>query len=96
VVPSDSRPGGYAQRLDAPRNRTALGLPKDFVLHSLRHTFLTRLGEGGVDAFTRMRIAGRTTITFLRSIVHTSTEAMERAFDQLETLIARVEPESSK
>ena len=30
------------------RARTALGLPKDFVLHSLRHTFLTRLGEAGV------------------------------------------------
>jgi len=29
----------------------SLGLPKDFVLHSLRHTFLTRLGEVGVDAF---------------------------------------------
>jgi len=27
------------------RVRTALGLPDDFVLHSLRHTFLTRLGE---------------------------------------------------
>src|SRR6185295_16090017 len=40
------------------RVRTALGLPKDFVLHSLRHTFLPRLGEAGVDSFTIMRIAG--------------------------------------
>ena len=29
-----------------------LGLPKDFVIHSLRHTLLNRLGEAGADAFT--------------------------------------------
>ena len=33
--------------------------PADFVIHSLRHTILTRLGESGVDAFTIMRIAGQ-------------------------------------
>ena len=27
----------------------------EFVLHSLRHTTLTRLGEAGADAFTIMR-----------------------------------------
>ena len=31
--------------------------PADFVLHTLRHTMLVRLGESGVDAFTVMRIA---------------------------------------
>jgi len=77
------------------RARTALGLPKDFVLHSLRHTFLTRLGEAGVDAFTIMRIAGHSTITVSQKYVHPSTEAMERAFDRLETFNARVEPERS-
>ena len=34
----------------------------DFVMHSLRHTMLTRLGESGVDAFTIMRIAGHSSI----------------------------------
>ena len=34
----------------------------DFVLHSLRHTMLTRLGESGVDAFTIMRIAGHSSV----------------------------------
>lgn len=57
------------------RVRNALGLPKDFVLHSLRHTFLTRLGEAGVDAFTIMRIAGHSTITVSQKYVHPSSEA---------------------
>ena len=31
---------------------------RPFVLYSLRHTFLTRLGESGCDAWTLARIAG--------------------------------------
>ena len=44
------------------RVREALKLPKEFVLHSLRHTMLTRLGESGADAFTIMRVAGHSTV----------------------------------
>jgi integrase len=33
-----------------------------FVLYSLRHTFLTRLGESGCDAWTLARIAGHNSI----------------------------------
>jgi hypothetical protein len=36
----------------------------DFVMHSLRHTILTRYGESGVDVFTIMRIAGQTASWF--------------------------------
>jgi integrase len=66
--------------------RTDLNLPADFVLHSLRHTMLTRLGESGVDAFTIMRIAGHSTIIVSQRYVHPSSEAVERAFEQLEAL----------
>jgi integrase len=38
--------------------RASLRLPADFVIHSLRRTMLTRLGEAGADASTMMRIAG--------------------------------------
>jgi integrase len=44
------------------KNRT-FPFPKDFVLHSLRHTCLTRLGEGGADSFTIMRVAGHSSVT---------------------------------
>jgi len=66
------------------------------VLHSLRHTFLTRLGEAGVDAFTIMRIAGHSSVTVSQKYVHPSTEAMKRAFERLETLNAAVEPETAE
>ena len=35
---------------------------KPFVLYDLRHTFLTRLGESGGDAWTLARIAGHSNI----------------------------------
>jgi integrase len=76
--------------------RTNLGLPKDFVLHSLRHTMLTRLGEAGVDAFTIMRIAGHSSITVSQRYVHPSSEAMEGAFERLEAMNVSGRPQSDE
>lgn len=59
--------------------RTTLKLPADFVLHSLRHTFGTRLGESGADAFTIMKLMGHSTITVSQKYVHPSTDAMQAA-----------------
>src|SRR5271157_936333 len=64
--------------------RAAVGLGRDFVIHSLRHTMLTRLGESGVDAFTIMRIAGHSSITVSQRYVHPSPETVERAFERLQ------------
>lgn len=66
------------------RVRRLLGLSDDFVIHSLRHTMLTRLGEAGVDAFTIMKIAGHSSITVSQRYVHPSPESLERAFERLE------------
>jgi integrase len=66
--------------------RRRLQLPQAFVLHSLRHTFLTRLGLAGVDAFTIMRLAGHSSITVSQRYVHPTPEAMEQAVAKLEML----------
>jgi integrase len=68
--------------------RRLLGLSADFVIHSLRHTMLTRLGEAGVDTFTIMKIAGHSSITVSQRYVHPSPESLERAFEKLESLNA--------
>jgi integrase len=68
--------------------RTALKLPQDFVIHSLRHTMLTRLGQAGADAFTTMRIAGHSSVTVSQRYVHPTPEGLERAFERLEDLNA--------
>ena len=67
------------------RVRRELKLPPEFVLYSLRHTALTRLGEQGTDAFTIMRIAGHSTIATSQRYVHPSAESVGRAIARLES-----------
>ncbi len=62
------------------------GVFPKFVIHSLRHTMLTRLGESGADAFTIMRIAGHSSVTVSQRYVHPSPESLETAFERLDTL----------
>jgi integrase len=45
-----------------------------FVLYSLRHTFLTRLGESGCDVWTLARIAGHSSIAMSGRYVHPSAD----------------------
>lgn len=68
------------------RVRELLKMPGDFVLHSLRHTFGTRLGEAGADAFTVMRLMGHSTVTVSQRYVHPSPEALELAYERLTML----------
>ncbi len=66
--------------------RDDLKWSNEFVIHSLRHTMLTRLGESGASAFTIMRIAGHSSITVSQRYVHPSPESLERAFERFETM----------
>jgi integrase len=66
--------------------RTKLKLPAEFVIHSMRHTALTRLGESGAGAFEIMRVAGHSSVTVSQKYVHPSPESIERAFERLETM----------
>ena len=58
--------------------RTLLKLPAEMVPHSFRHTYGTRLGEAGADAFTIMRLMGHSSVTVSRKYVHPTPETVER------------------
>jgi integrase len=62
------------------RVRDLLDLPAEFVLHGLRHTFGTRLGETGTEAFAIMRLMGHSSISVSQRYVHPTPETMENAF----------------
>jgi integrase len=64
--------------------RNLLKLPADCVPHSFRHTYGTRLGETGADAFTIMRLMGHSTVAVSQRYVHTTPEAMENAVSRME------------
>ena len=56
---------------------------RPFVLYSLRHTFLTRLGESGCDVWTLARIAGHSSIGISARYVHPSEDAVLDAISRL-------------
>jgi integrase len=56
---------------------------RPFVLYSLRHTFLTRLGASGCDAWTLARIAGHSSIAISSRYVHPSEDAVLDAISRL-------------
>jgi len=58
----------------------------DAVLHSCRHTFCTRLGESGCDAFTIQRLAGHSSITISQRYVHQGKAIAQSAIERLEEL----------
>jgi integrase len=66
--------------------RALLKMPEEFVPHSFRHTFGTRLGESGADVFTIMRLMGHSSVTVSQRYVHPSPESVERAFARLEAM----------
>ena len=56
---------------------------RPFVLYTLRHTFLTRLGESGCDVWTLARIAGHSNIAISQRYVHPSEDAVLSAMSRL-------------
>ena len=64
----------------AKNDETAI---RPFVLYSLRHTFLTRLGLSGCDAWTLARIAGHSNVSMSSRYVHPSEDAVLTAMSRL-------------
>lgn len=69
----------YGQHLRAIRDSKV----RSFVLYSLRHTFLTRLGESGCDSWTLARIAGHSSIAISARYVHPSEDKVLEAISRL-------------
>jgi integrase len=66
-----------------------LELPAEFVPHSFRHTYGTRLGESGADAFTIMKLMGHSSVTVSQRYVHPSPQFVEVAIERFESLNER-------
>ena len=67
------------------QHRKALKAAKlrPFDVYSIRHTFLTRLGESGCDVWTLARVAGHSNISISQRYVHPSEDAVLNALSRL-------------
>jgi len=80
-----TRSGHFEKSTLKKQHKRALRLSRvrPFVLYSLRHTFLTRLGESGCDAWTLARIAGHSSVAMSARYVHPSEDAVLSALERL-------------
>jgi integrase len=85
IWPARTRCGHVDRSSLKKQHRKALRISgvRPFVLYSLRHTFLTRLGESGCDAWTLARIAGHSSVAISARYVHPSEDAVLSAVEKL-------------
>ena len=93
MFPAETK-SGHVDRLKGQHAKTLKDSGvKHFVLYSLRHTMLTRLGEARADAFAIQKIAGHSDIRTSARYVHPTPEKIEGAFTQLADYNAKKEAE---
>jgi integrase len=85
VWPASTQSGHIEPSSLKKQHTKALRISKvrPFVLYSLRHTFLTRLGQSGCDVWTLARVAGHSSIAISARYVHPSEDAVLDAMDRL-------------
>ena len=71
----------YQPHLDAVKQSGV----RPFVLYSLRHTFLTRLGQSGCSPWTLAKIAGHSDINVSKHYVHPGDDEAAEAIKKLES-----------
>ena len=69
--------------------RKAVGLPSGFVLHSLRHTFCTRLAESGCDVYTLMKLAGHANLATSQRYIHNAGFSTAKAVQGFEDFMEK-------
>jgi integrase len=73
---------GFSLRKQHCRALSLSGV-RPFVLYSIRHTFLTRLGASGCDSWTLARIAGHSSAAMSGRYVHPQEETVLSAMERL-------------
>jgi integrase len=63
---------------------------EDFRFHDLRHTFASRLNEGGADPFVIRDVLGHSTVTMSSDYTQTSSETRQRAIGTLNNAPHRI------
>jgi integrase len=86
AFPSATKSGHVEPSTLRGQHKNALKLSgvRPFVLYTLRHTFLTRLGRSGCDVWTLCRIAGHSTIGISARYVHPSEDTVLNAMARLQ------------
>jgi integrase len=85
VWPAPTRSGHIEPHTVKKQHRKALALSKvrPFVLYSLRHTFLTRLGDETGNVYKVMMAAGHSSVAMSQRYVHLHADSIQDAMERL-------------
>lgn len=86
LFPANSK-SGHTMNIEKPFRRVVkeAGLdPKQIVRHTLRHTAITHLVQGGIDLPTVKRISGHKTLQMVERYSHQNGAHIQAAMDKLE------------
>lgn len=83
--PAETKDGHINHNSVKLQHKKALKLSavRPFDVYTIRHTFLTRLGESGCDVWTLARIAGHSNIGISQRYVHPSEAAVLNTLSRL-------------
>ena len=101
VFPSETGRPYLVQSVDHlhKKVRGTIQMSAEIVIYSLCHTWGTRLGAPGADAFTIKLLMGHSSVTVSQRYVHLTPGALERALEKLQamnTKAAKAFPASKK
>lgn len=87
VFPARTKSGHIEPSTLRHQHKAALRLSsvRPFVLYTLRHTFLTRLGASGCDVWTLARVAGHSSIAISARYVHPNEDMVLAAMSQMQS-----------
>jgi len=85
LAPAETKGGHINHDSLKAQHKKALKLSKvrAFEIYSIRHTFLTRLGESGCDVWTLAPIAGHSQLSMSQRYVHPEEDAVHDMFSRM-------------
>jgi integrase len=86
------KPGTNCTKLNGPHDRVCKRTGLSFVIYDLKHTFATRVAEGGMPIATLAAILGHADLRSVMKYVHVRQEAMDKAMDKVGQKLNEVQP----
>ena len=93
IFPSPRRIGKPLSKLNSTHDRLCREAGLSFVLYDWRHTFATRMAQGGIDLTTLSEILGHGSIRMVQRYVHPTADHKREAMARYEIILKKSKAE---
>ena len=101
IFPSEKKRGSHIGRINSAHDSVTAQAAKDgvtinWVPYDLRHTFATRIAQGGIDLVTLAALLGHESIRLVQKYVHPTAEHKKMAMARYDRMIRKAEKTSQR